>query len=412
MKERIDRSARAVVLGLGMIIACASTPARDEPGLDRLRMLQTDSRYVDPLIRFPPGFSIGTTLYGSASIETTAPAARRQLERAAQSGMQGFTYYLDWPDLEPAPATYDFSELEANLDALEERGLSPLINLTLIDIEDLILPSDLLLEDDLLPGLRLNDPRLESRLAGLLDQLLPILEAHEAWFLGFGNEMDALFETRPELLDDYVELVQFAVHYTEQLAPALTTGVVVTTSAVLENRPTFLALQEAGILTGMNYAPIRQSDFTVLPTEHILQDFRLALSRFDGKPVIIQELTCPNAVTMGGDQAWQAQCMAILLDEIAIRPEVRFASVFTLVDFEGAFCELIQTLFLAGEDGDVPQALFDRLAEYLCTMGVLDGQGEPKPAWESILQRIPALTGRNRTLRPGDHPGLRQELLK
>lgn len=380
-----------------LLTASTMSAAWASPGLDRLRAVPFSDTEKPELPRFTPGLTIGTTLYGSANVDEMPGSIQQQLREAYQRGMRGFTFYLDWSALEPEPGLYDFSDLIANLDALDDFGFSPVINLTLIDVEDFTLPADLLTDGQLAPGLRLNGATLQNRLAALLDQLVPLLDRNGVWFLGFGNEMDALFEIQPELLADYVELVEFATAYTQALAPELTTGVIVTGAAVLELRPTWLALREAGILVGMNYAPVDGNDFTVLPTDQILSNVQLALNRFEGEPILIQELTCPNAISMGGTREWQRQCMEILLGELQMRPEVRLASIFTLVDFEGELCSMIQGLFLSGEeDSELPPDLYQRIAEYLCTMGVLDGNGAAKPAWNLILSQLQDIASINR----------------
>ena len=384
-------------LSLGcLLITCAFSTALASPGLDRLQAIHFPLTENSELARFAPGLTIGTTLYGSANVDEMPDPVQQQLREAYERGMRGFTFYLDWFALEPEPGSYDFSDLIANLDALEEFGFNPVINLTLIDVEDFTLPADLLSDGQLAPGLRLNGATLRNRLAALLDQLVPLLDQYGVWFLGFGNEMDALFEIQPELLADYVELIEFATEYTQALAPELTTGVIVTGTAVLELRPTWRALREAGILVGMNYAPVDGSDFTVIPADQILDNIQMALNQFEGEPVLIQELTCPNAISMGGSREWQRQCMEILLGEIQTRPEVRLASIFTLVDFEDELCRMIQSLFLGDEDSGLPPDLYERIAEYLCTMGVLEGSGAVKPAWVMILNQLPEIVAANR----------------
>ena len=386
-----------LILASALLLICFNlAQAQTSPGLERLKNYRFEASGITQLERFSPGLTIGTTLYGSANIGEMPENVKQQLLEAHQKGLRAFTLYVDWFTLEPEPGRFDFSELIANLDDMAEFGFSPVINLTLIDIDEFTLPADLLEDGQLAPGLRLNSVRFQNRLARLLDQLVPLLDERKVWFLGLGNEMDVLFESQPELLSDYVELVKFAEQYTQTLAPELATGVIVTGNAVLELRETWLALRGADILVGMNYAPIDTSDFTIRPADEILENFRLALSHFEGEPVLIQELTCPNALSMGGNQEWQSRCMDILFKEIQQRPEVRLASIFTLIDFDGELCSLVQDFFLGAEDSELPADLLERFAEYLCRMGVLEADGEPKPAWRVILSQLPEIATANR----------------
>jgi hypothetical protein len=142
-------------------------------------------------------------------------------------------------------------------------------------------------------------------------------------------------------------------------------------------------MRRAADFVAVNYAPIAP-DFFVLPPAAIAADFRAVLDTFDARPVVIQELTCPSAASMNASADWQATCFDILFDVLLADPRVRFASVFSLEDFDDASCERIRAAF-PPLDG-VPEDFVQRFLDYLCALGVLTPDGEAKPAWAVLLE--------------------------
>ena len=124
----------AFIVVLGLILSYG-TPAQ-----------AVDATSASELPLLESGLHVGTTLYGSGRIsQDTAP--QDFLFDAAARGMNAFTFYEDWSELEPEPGNYHLSDLEDTLVWLEELDFTPLLNITLIDIDNLNLPVHLLSPD-------------------------------------------------------------------------------------------------------------------------------------------------------------------------------------------------------------------------------------------------------------------------
>ncbi|MEM6648360.1 MAG: hypothetical protein AAF730_19115 [Bacteroidota bacterium] len=350
--------------------------------------------YVDPapteasaLTLLPDGFTLGTTLYGSADLGALGEDARAVLEAAADSGMSGFTYYVDWADLEPTPGQYALDEFTETLATLQGLGLRPFVNITVGDIAEYNLPPDL--SDGaggLGDGVALDDPVLIERFGRILDRVVPIAVAHGVFFLGVGNEInERLDHTSPDELGAYATFVEAARERVHRIAPDLAVGVVLTTAAIRNRTLTFQSMKQVSDIIPFNYGPI-QSDFFVFALDDIEADFQDVVAGYGAGPLLIQELTCPSARTMNASEAWQRGCFEELFELIDATPRVRFASVFTFQDFDGATCQAVRDALLGSDLDDLPAEVAQRLADYLCELGVIRPDGTPKPAWAEVVK--------------------------
>jgi len=340
------------------------------------------------------GVAIGTTLYGGADLSNLGPTERRLLDAAATQGLDGFTYYVDWAEIEPEPGQYTLSTFTQRLDALQDLGVQPFVNLTVGDIEDYNLPDDLSDgEGGLADGVSLGDPAIIERFGRVLDRVVPLVVERGGFFLGVGNEVDARLDDAPQNeLDAYVRFAEAARTRVHDTDPRLAVGVTLTTDAVRTTSRTTRALQDAVDIIALNYGPI-QPDFFVRDLDEIASDFQDVLSGVPSGPVLIQELTCPSATSMGASESWQQSCFERLFEEIAATPQVRFASVFTFQDFDAETCTVIRDFFFGDALDDLPEDVAQRLTDYLCQLGVVAPDGTPKPAWDALLEGLDTAGG-------------------
>jgi len=383
----MPRSLSVVLLALlvgcfGLSCSSAGVEPEDDPSdAASLPLLESD-------------VAIGTTLYGSADLSNLGPAERRLLDAAATQGLDGFTYYVDWAELEPEPGQYTLSTFTQRLDALQDLGVQPFVNLTVGDIEDYNLPDDLSDgEGGLADGVSLDDPALIERFGRVLDRVVPLVVERGGFFLGVGNEVDARLDDAPQNeLDAYVRFAEAARTRVHDTDPRLAVGVTLTTDAVRTTSRTTRALQDAVDIIALNYGPI-QPDFFVRDLDEIASDFQDVLSGVPSGPVLIQELTCPSATSMGASESWQQSCFERLFEEIAATPQVRFASVFTFQDFDAETCTVIRDFFFGDSLDDLPEDVAQRLTDYLCQLGVVAPDGTPKPAWDALLEGLDTAGG-------------------
>ena len=391
MESKFADTTRALLFALLSVFlttftgACSTTdvePSPDPPSTEAASL---------PLL--DPGFTLGTTLYGGADLPPSGTAERALLDTAVARGLHGFTYYVDWADLEPEPGQYTLAEFRAKLDDLQRLGVRPFVNITVGDIEDYNLPDGLSDgQGGLAEGISLDDPAVIERFGRFLDRGVPILLDHGGFVLGVGNEVDARFDgPHPGERAAYVQFVEAARERVHSINPRLAVGVTLTSFAVRDRSQTFRALRRVTDMLPLNYGPI-DPNFFVREREEINADFREVLSAYGEGPILIQELTCPSAPSMDASEEWQRACFERLFEEIDATPQVRFASVFTFQDLDAETCSLVRDLIFGDEFDDLPEEVAERLSEYLCQLGVVTPDGTPKLAWDTVLDGAGSLT--------------------
>ncbi|GAB5536610.1 MAG: hypothetical protein Rubg2KO_28590 [Rubricoccaceae bacterium] len=365
---------RILLLTLALATGCSTTAP--EPPTGEATSL--------PLLA--SGFTLGTTFYGSGDLDALGATERALLSDGVARGMTGFALYVDWGDLEPSKGHYTLDRFEETLSALRQFGFTPFVNITVGDIGDMNLPEELSDgEGGYADGIALDDEAVLDRFGALLDRVVPIVLANGGFLLNVGNEIDDRLDGdfRNEH-DAYVRFVEAARERVHAIEPKLAVGVTLTTRPVREQTRTFTAMRGAADVVAFNYGPI-ESDLSVSDVDDIRSDFQNTIARFGDGPIVIQELTCPTASSMGSSEDWQRTCYETLLEEIAATPQVRFASVFTFQDFDAETCQVIQDALALDDAEGLPDNFVERYTEYLCTMGVVRPDGTPKPAWDVIL---------------------------
>lgn len=325
------------------------------------------------------GLHLGTTFYGSGRIpeDATLPSL---LADAAAHGMNAFTFYEDWSALEPEAGDYQLDDLEATLIWLEDLGFTPLLNITLIDIDALNLPTNLI-------DVPFDDPQLVERLHALLDEVVPLLVEHGGFVLLIGNEVDQYFaDVNPNALENYSSLVEMVREHVQLIEPQLAVGVTLTGDEVLAQGETFEALHKVTDMIPFNFYPLT-AEFTVMPLEDIPTALDAYIEVYGDNPVIIQELGCPSGGALESSLDYQRECFEVLFETLRAYPQVRYATVFTLYDWDAQTCDTVMD-FLGLSSEDLPDLYMDRIRDYLCTLGLLDADFTPKPAWDVFLDAL------------------------
>lgn len=375
-----------------LLLMCVLANAPAVVGQASTRQSQGDAQRGLP----GAGVIIGTTRFGSGDLPPDSEPLVQRLDEAIEGGLGGFTVYVDWPAVEPSPGEYDFIELLAVLDRLHARGLATFVNLTIGDIGDYVVPAEFSDgQGGLAEGIELDDPEVLDRLGGLLLALVPELLNRGVFALALGNEIDDRLDGEfADELDAYAAFVAAAESLLQDIEPRLEVGVTLTATAHLNDSLTRRVMAQAGDFVAVNYGPI-DPDWFVLEPAAIVQQFRRLLDSFGDERILIQELTCPSALSMGASEDWQAECFRILFDILIADPRVKFASVFTLEDFSGAVCESIREVFRESLAG-LPDDFVRRFMDYLCAMGVLRADGQAKPAWSVLLDSVGSANSRRR----------------
>lgn len=343
---------------------------------------------VSKLPLLDPGLHLGSTFYGGGA--PPEGALRSTLEEGADSGMNAFSFYIDWFDMETHEGEIDTSALQAALAWQRELGLIPLLNLTIIDITELNFPEDLKKADGvhLAEGVAFDSQIVEDRLFKVLDSVVPLLADNGGFLLVLGNEVDEYFSEYPDAdLEAYARLIGRARDYVHSLVEGMAVGVTLTGKGLLE-KTVFNALRPVTDVIPFNYYPLittwGDNWLKVKGLEEISGDIAELIDMQSGEPIVIQEMGCPSGEGSGSSQEHQASCFEHLFEALGEHENVRFVSVFTLFDFDETTCDLVVEAFGITEE-DLPAGLYENWRSYLCTLGMLNPDYSPKPSWGVFL---------------------------
>lgn len=320
-----------------------------------------------------------------------------RIEEATAAGMNAYTLYLDWPTLEPAPGQYELNALRETLEWAQNNGLSTFANITVVDIEDLVLPPEYLANGEstgnaFSEGYSFTNVDLVGRFFGLLDAVVPLMVEHGVFYLGVGNEVDGWLTENPDQLGDYLAFIAATREHVRSLEPALAVGLTVTGNVPLYDPLMLDTFYQVADVVSANIYAIDVSDFTLTDTQStiaLLEDF---LDAYGERPIVIPEIGCNSAASMNSSLELQRECFETVFNVLARYPTVRFATVFTFHDFEPEICTAIQAAFGYDARAGFDSIYDERIADYLCTLGMVNADGSPKAAFEAFLDALPRIT--------------------
>jgi hypothetical protein len=414
-------AARLLLLGSGLLVACASDGGVDASTTSSGGVAQTtgttgseESSSATPtdgttgavdssgdssegtsttgepagsgIPRLPAGNHLGMIVgFNPALPPATATAIDTAWTEALARGMDVGRVQISWAELEPSPGLIDASPLVEQLDALVADGLTPMVLIETLDSDSLELPPDLLDPDDpslLAPGLAFDDATVTGRFAALLDVVVPVMTERGVFGVSVANEPGTLFERDPSGTDAVIGFLDAARSHVRALDPEL--GVTMTMREVEVGTPFLASVVGASDFASMNF----YCSLPELTVDATAGTVRLAamMTATGDLDVVLQEFGCPagpddGVSTLGATEALQAGFYADVGAALAVEPRLRAAFAFQLVDWSPEAIALFEASIQ-----DAPQWFIDRFVESLATMGMRRyADGTPRPAWSAWL---------------------------
>ncbi len=307
-----------------------------------------------------------------------------------QSGASVYELSISWSDLEPNPGEIDTAYLESLLDILSSVHLQPYLSITTINTVKLTLPADLMTADayELAQNRHFDDPVITERFARLLEVVVPLLVKQGGFFISVGNEVEGWLESRPDEAPGFMGFVAAARDYTHQLEPRLAVGATITYGGVERNWEyvdDLLAVSDAAAFT---YYPLND-DFSVREPSVAAADIARMVEAAGDLPVLFQEVGYPSGDLPtpgnGSSGEQQRQFFENFFAAVQQYPQVRFVSVLQLSDWSSAICDSFVQYY-------TNQTTLPQFHEYLCSLGLLEYDGTPKPAFDTFLTALQEIT--------------------
>lgn len=335
----------------------------------------------------PPGQHVGV-IYSNTAPEA-AEAIGAAFAESLAAGVDAYELAVSWGDLEAAPGVFNAASLTDPLDILASVGVLPYISLQTINTVNLTLPADLMgaSASELAAGLSFDDPALLDRFGALLDTIVPPLAERGGFFISVGNEIDPWLADHPDQVEPFLAFVAASRARVQTLAPGMGVGATVTFDAVAEGvpwLPDLLAISDAAVFT---YYPLA-ADYTARDPAVVAEDVARMVAAAGDLPVLLQEVGYPSGYlpdpSNGSSVEQQRQFVVNMFDAVAAHPPIRFVSFLQLADWGDAVCDYFMTYYGVSEP---------RFGEYLCSLGLHEYDGTPKPAFDAFLEGVRRLRG-------------------
>lgn len=298
------------------------------------------------------------------------------VDLARHAGMRGAVVTWRWSDLEPAPGTYDLTDVTDNMDFWgTARPSTIFVGVQVLNTVKREVPADL-------AAAPFDSVQMRDRFRALLDRLLPLLD-DKVLYLSIGNEVDVYLRTYPGEVAAYRQFYADAVAYVHQKAPNLRVGVTATFDGAAGAGAAIMAdLNQASDVIMLTYYPLA-ANFAVRDPASPAVDFPLMLGLDPDKDVVLQEVGYPASPLLGSSDAAQAE----FVDQVFTAWEgaggrIPLLSFFLLHDLTQDVCDTL------GDYYGLPNST--AFKAYLCTLGLRRTDGTPRPAWDTLVTRAAA----------------------
>jgi hypothetical protein len=277
-----------------------------------------------------------------------------------------------WHDLEPEKEVYDLLNRLGGFSYGAQQGMTPYFGVSVINTVKRDMPDDLL-------NTEWTNPVLLQRFSALMEAASKKLPAQIPYFI-IGNEVDVYFEKHPDEMDAYLTFYEGAKRIVQSYYPSARIGMSVTFEGIQnKTRETIISrIIQSSDAAFFTFYPVYGLPLMPVSDTPALLDTLIDASQ--NKEVILQEVGYPSTEKAGSSEARQAEFFQTIIPAINARPRITVASIFLLHDLEPKLCDMLTGYYGFSNDS--------LIHDFLCTLGVHDFQGNPKPAWNAIVHAL------------------------
>lgn len=317
-----------------------------------------------------------------ATAQQYAALLTQSFNLAYGAGARGQVSTWTWKELEPTQGSYDaskFTDLDNAITNAVNHGMLPFVGVQLINTTVLEVPADLASQ-------ALDSPAMQTRFKALLDKLITPHKG-KIKYLSIGNEVDAYLRQHPADWARYKAFYNAMAAYARTLDPALKVGVTSTADGALVQSPNEVReLNTGSDVLILTYYPIQfnaQGGVSVRGPGVVAADVDAMLALAGSRPLVLQEVGYPAATSNGSSAAQQADFVSQVFTAWKVHPDrIPFLNFFLLHDFTPQMCADFGVYY-----GAAGSATF---ADFLCTLGLREANGTPRPAWGRLVDEAKA----------------------
>lgn len=248
--------------------------------------------------------------------------------------------------------------------------------ITVIDTVKRVLPSDI-------KDIAWDDPVLLQRYTHIVSRLKNEFKTPPDYFI-IANETDVYFENHPEEIDAFLKFATHAQKMVKDTFPDSKVGFTVTFEGLYKGgaRAEFAKrLIDMSDVAFLTYYPVM--NMVPTPPEQTPAHLDMMIKIAGTKSIALQEIGYPSSLK-GSSETQQAKFFEVIIPAIAQRPQIKFASIFALHDFDKKTCDGFTSYYGFGGLISMTPWVKD-FQGFLCSLGLRHADGSPKPAWQSVV---------------------------
>ena len=296
------------------------------------------------------------------------------LERFQQTLDVGVSFVVGestWSALEPTAGHFELGNIAYLMQVARQTGLPVHYTVRIIDNVRRGLPEDLKTR-------AFDDPETIARMIRLMDTLAPMMKGQVQW-LTLGYEVDPYFENHSQEINAFVNLYKVAADRIKTGVPGIRVGATMTFFGIDRLQDSLLPLNQEMDYIALTYCPYSPG-FKAIEPAGLPEDFKRMKLVAAGRKIVLQEIAYPTSPLNNGSAEKQAAFYQLAFEQFRLDPHTFEAANFmVLADLSDKDATSFANFY--GLD----------LAEFkslLQTLGMFDGLGAPKPAWDVMVKNL------------------------
>jgi hypothetical protein len=296
------------------------------------------------------------------------------LREAHDAGMSLLHIAPKWGEFEKSGKFQFNADVQAVGEFADTHGLPIALNIRIIDGNQRSMPGEY-------QKWRFDEERMAERLRAAI-RAFPASYKEHTRYLAIGNEADHYFGSRRDEIEPYARLIQRVLPTAQQEFPNAQFTVNFTFDAV-GDMGRYRAITDLTEFASFNYYPLNR-DFTMRPVSDLRRDVDRMLDAADGKPLYIQEIGYASAERLESSPARQAEFYDTAFDILRERNDRIVGATFLFMsDLSRFIVEYLGVYYRLPNSGN--------FKAYLQTLGIIEQNGTPKPAWEVFRREAAAM---------------------
>jgi hypothetical protein len=368
----MDNRSLGIIVGIGIVIAVIAV-AMSISNPDILSSPQTNQK-------------IGLVI-NSPNQSTTLKELDQVYSEASDSGIGRSNVYLFWNLVEPVRGEYDWGQSDALMSFNKNNNLKVTLYFSIINGETL----------GPFPNW-IGKPSLnsigEDRIVSVLDEILSRYDIVDTVILA--GQTESQFRFYEQNIPVYKELFNGVYDKIKEKHPDVKIGNAFSLDQVLNKQLEHIVLDLlVGDFIAFSYSPVDILNDIVKNPEQAKEELQLVFDLAGDKKVGIFEISWGTSDFVGGSETGQTEFLEKSFEFYTENEsEIEFFTWYRQYDRPEGTCIVEapiigdNSLTVGGSSFGSSEHVAERLSHYICSAGMINNDGNPKPSWNEFKKQI------------------------